>query len=59
MHLGNQTSENMRDTVNLFAKYFSSVYDSTDYSDDIPTTEPVTDYFEFSNNDLLSIIRFK
>lgn len=56
MHLGNQTSDNMRDTVNLFAKYFSSVYDTTDSGSNTPTTEPVTDFFEFSTNDLLSII---
>lgn len=57
MRWGNHTSDNMKDTVNLFAKYFSSVYDISDPSDNNPVTETVTDYLNFTNNDLLTIIQ--
>lgn len=56
MQYKNKISENMRDTTNLFAEYFSSVYTSTDSSNEFTCNGDCMNYFQFTENDVLNII---
>lgn len=56
MHLKNETSENMRDTANLFAKHFSSVYSSHNHTTTFHCDGNCNNYFQFSDEDLTGIL---
>lgn len=56
MHLKNETSENMCDTANLFAKHFSSVYTDHNHSTTFQCDGNCNNYIHFSDNDLKAII---
>lgn len=56
MHLKNEISENMRDTANLFAKHFSSVYASHNPSSPSQCNNNCNNYFELTANDIKIII---
>lgn len=56
MHYKHEISDNMRDTANLFAKYFSSVYTSGGISNNIHCNNECHSYFQLSENDVLNVI---
>lgn len=56
MHLGNEISENMRDTANLFAKRFSEVYATHNPAQPIQCNNECENYFDLNGEDIRNII---
>lgn len=56
MHYKNQTSENIKDTADLFAQYFSTVYAASTDPLNFQCNNDCSTYLNISDNDILIII---
>lgn len=56
MRYKSQTAESMKDTANLFAKYFSGVYAQTHSTIDFECNNECNEYLQFTEPDILNII---
>lgn len=56
MHFRDRISENMKETSNLFAEYFSSVYSTTGGIDHLDCNNECNNYFQIPMADIINVI---